>query len=93
MAKIRGVEFESNLNNSMGLKFCNLSHRWGFQCPNWPHFPDVKIERIHDMAKSGVLWQRITTSMHSTTHIDAPAHVVRGTPWRSAANVAAAASP
>ena len=29
------------------------------------------------MAKSGVLSQRITTSMHNTTHIDAPAHVVQ----------------
>ena len=33
------------------------------------------------MAKSGVLSQRITTSMHNTTHIDAPAHVVQGTPF------------
>jgi len=28
-----------------------------------------------------VLSQRITTSMHNTTHIDAPAHVVQGTPF------------
>lgn len=33
------------------------------------------------MAKSGVLTQRITTVMHSGTHIDAPAHVVEGTPF------------
>ena len=33
------------------------------------------------MAKSGVLSQRITTSMHNTTHIDAPAHVVEDTPF------------
>jgi kynurenine formamidase len=81
MITIRGVDFEENLANAMGLKFYNLSHRWGFQCPNWPYFEDVKIERIHYMAKSGVLSQRITTSMHSTTHIDAPAHVVQGTPF------------
>src|SRR5690606_15347414 len=42
---------------------------------------DVKIERLHYMAKSGVLTQRITTVMHSGTHIDAPAHVVEGTPF------------
>jgi len=41
-----------------------LSHRFGYQSPNWPYFEDVKIERIHYMAKSGVLSQRITTSMH-----------------------------
>ena len=79
--KIRGIDFQENLNNAMGLHFTNLSHRWGFQSPNWPYFQDVKIERIHYMAKSGVLSQRITTSMHSTTHIDAPAHVVQGTPF------------
>ena len=76
--KIRGIEFQDNLDNAMGLEFYNLSHRFGFQSPNWPYFEDVKIERIHYMAKSGVLSQRITTSMHNTTHIDAPAHVVAG---------------
>ena len=79
--KIRGVSFEENENNAMGLSFFNLSHRFGYQSPNWPYFEDVKIERIHYMAKSGVLSQRITTSMHNTTHIDAPAHVVQGTPF------------
>ncbi len=79
--KIRGVMFEENLKNSMGLEFVNLSHRFGYQSPNWPYFEDVKIERIHYMAKSGVLSQRITTSMHNTTHIDAPAHVIQGTPF------------
>ena len=79
--KIRGVTFEENHNNSMGLEFYNLSHRFGYQSPNWPYFEDVKIERIHYHAKSGVLSQRITTSMHNTTHIDAPAHVVQGTPF------------
>ena len=71
--KIRGVTFEENLKNGMGLEFYNLSHRFGYQSPNWPYFEDVKIERIHYHAKSGVLSQRITTSMHNTTHIDAPA--------------------
>ena len=79
--KSRGIDFQSNLDNAMGLQFYNLSHRFGYQSPNWPYFEDVKIERIHYMAKSGVLSQRITTSMHNTTHIDAPAHVVQGTPF------------
>src|SRR5882672_1513538 len=62
--KIRGVMFEENLKNQMGLEFYNLSHRFGYQSPNWPYFEDVKIERIH-----------------YTTHIDAPAHVIQGTPF------------
>lgn len=63
------------------IEFFELSHPWGVGVPNWPYFEDVKIERIHYHAKSGVLTQRITTVMHSGTHIDAPAHVVEGTPF------------
>ena len=72
---------ESNLQNNMGLQFYDLSHPWGLGQPCWPYFEDVKIERLHGMSRSGVLTQRITTVMHSGTHIDAPAHVVQGTPF------------
>ena len=65
---IRGIEFEANLDYPMGIEFYNLSHRFGFQCPIWPYFRDVRIERMHYMAKSGVLSQTITTTMHVTTH-------------------------
>src|SRR5260221_12021090 len=81
--KIRGVTFEENLSNSMGLEFYNLSHRFGYQSPNWPYFEDVKIERTPYHAKSRVLSQRIPTSMPSTTHIDAPATVIQGRPFMS----------
>ena len=64
-----------------GLEFYDLSHPWGLGQPCWPYFEDVKIERLHSMSKSRVLTQRITTVMHSGTHIDAPAHVVEGTPF------------
>ena len=62
---IRGTEYEENLNNKMGLQFYDLSHPWGLGQPCWPYFEDVKIERLHSMAKSGVLTQKITTVMHS----------------------------
>lgn len=61
------------------LEFYDLSQPWGHNAPLWPYFPDVKIERFHYMAKSGVLSQQITTFMHCTTHTDAPAHVIEGT--------------
>ncbi|MBD9329758.1 cyclase family protein, partial [Mycobacterium tuberculosis] len=63
------------------LEFYDLSHPWGHGAPAWPYFEDVQIERLHGMAKSRVLTQKITTVMHSGTHIDAPAHVVEGTPF------------
>ncbi len=62
------------------LQFVDLSHPWGHGQPNWPYFEDVKIERLHSHAKSRVLTQRITTVMHSGTHIDAPGHVIAGAP-------------
>ena len=63
------------------LEFYDLSHPWGHGVPAWPYFEDVKIERLHNMARSRVLTQKITTVMHSGTHIDAPAHVIEGTPF------------
>src|SRR5947208_16406417 len=77
---IKGVSFQENTSNEMGLEFYNLSHRWGYQIPDWPYFEDVKIERLHYMSRSGVLTQRLTTTMHSSTHIVAPASVAQGTP-------------
>jgi kynurenine formamidase len=68
-------------NREAGLQFFDLSHPWGHNAPLWPYFPDVKIERFHYHAKSGVLSQQITTFMHCTTHTDAPAHVIEGTPF------------
>ena len=62
------------------IQFFDLSHPWGHGVPAWPYFEDVKIERLHGMAKSRVLTQKITTVMHSGTHIEAPGHVIEGTP-------------
>ena len=63
------------------LELYDLSQPWGHDAPLWPYFPDVKIERFHYHAKSGVLSQQITTFMHCTTHTDAPAHVIEGAPF------------
>ena len=71
MVKVCGIEFQGNLGNMMGPEFYGLSHQFGLQNPNWPYFQDTRIEGFHDMAKSGVPSQRVTTTMHATTHIDA----------------------
>jgi kynurenine formamidase len=63
------------------MKLVDLSHPFGDKAPLWPYFEDVKIERVHYFAKSGVLSQKVTTVMHCTTHTDAPAHVVEGTAY------------
>jgi kynurenine formamidase len=76
---IRGTEFEENLKNGTGLEFYDLTHPWGLGVPCWPYFEDVSIWRLHTMARSGVLTNRMTITMHSGTHMDAPAHVVEET--------------
>ena len=62
----------------MSQKLVDLSQPFGHNVPLWPYFEDVKIERVHYHAKSGVLSQKITTVMHCSTHADSPAHVVEG---------------
>jgi kynurenine formamidase len=59
-------------------KLYDLSQPFGHNVPLWPYFEDVKIERVHYHAKSGVLSQKITTVMHCSTHADSPAHVIEG---------------
>ena len=43
-----------------GLKFYELSHRWGYNSPTFPGYEDVKLERITYHAKHGVMTQKIT---------------------------------
>lgn len=59
----------------------DMSHPFGAGCPLWPYFEDVRIERKHYHARTGVLSQKITTVMHCTTHADSPAHVIEGKPF------------
>ena len=62
-----------------GLLFYELSHPWGHNAPTWPGYEDVKIERITYHAKFGVMTQKITMVMHSSTHMNAPIHLVQST--------------
>ena len=57
-------------------KLVDLSQPFGFGVPLWPYFPDIKIERFHYHAKSGVLTQWLTTPMHVSTHADSPIHLI-----------------
>ena len=79
--KIRGVSMEGNLDNSMGLEFYDLSHPFGLQKPNWPYFQDVQIEPhpLHGEVGRAVAAHHDQHASH--THIDAPAHVIQGTPF------------
>ena len=57
-------------------KIVDLSQPFGHGTPLWPYFPDIKIERFHYHAKSGVFTQWLWHPMHISTHADSPIHVI-----------------
>jgi kynurenine formamidase len=61
-----------------GLKFYELSHRWGMYTPIFPGYEEIKLERITHHAKQGVMTHKITTIFHTSTHVNAPIHLLPG---------------
>jgi kynurenine formamidase len=59
-----------------GLEFYELSHRWGMYTPIFPGYEEIKLERITHHAKQGVMTHKITTIFHTSTHVNAPIHLV-----------------
>lgn len=61
-----------------GLRYYELSHEWGHHTPTHPGHKDPIIYRGVTIAEHGVMSQRIKTTMHSTTHVNAPLHLISG---------------
>jgi len=61
-----------------GLQFYELSHRWGMYTPIFPGYEEIKLERITHHAKQGVMTHKITTIFHTSTHVNAPLHLIPG---------------
>lgn len=59
-----------------GLEFYELSHPWGMYTPIPPGYEEIKVERITYHAKHGVMTQRLVTIMHTSTHVNAPIHLL-----------------
>jgi kynurenine formamidase len=60
-----------------GLQMVELSHIWGHDAPSYPGQADVKMYRAVKHAQHGVLAWRITTVMHTGTHMNAPIHLIQ----------------
>jgi kynurenine formamidase len=60
-----------------GLQFVELSHEWDQRAPSYPGQTDVRMVRGVKHAQHGVLAWRITTSMHTGTHMNAPLHLIQ----------------
>jgi kynurenine formamidase len=61
-----------------GLEFYELSHPWGMYTPIFPGYEEIKLERITYHAKQGVMTHKITTIFHTSTHVNAPIHLLPG---------------
>ena len=60
-----------------GLEFYELSHPWGYYTPIMPGYEDIKLERVSHHARHGAMAQRFSTVMHTSTHLNAPIHLVQ----------------
>ena len=67
-------------NSNAGLKFYNLSARWGHGMPEWPSAPGVNVLTLQYHANHGVYVTEFEGIMHRGTHMDAPLHVTENTP-------------
>jgi kynurenine formamidase len=61
-----------------GLRLVELNQPWGHGAPIWPGDSDVRVERGVTHARDGVFSQKITATMHVSTHLNAPIHLIQG---------------
>ena len=67
-------------SSTKGLKFYNLSARWGHGIPQWPSAPGINVLTLQFHALDGVYVTEFEGIMHRATHMDAPLHVTENTP-------------
>ena len=63
--------------STTGLRLVELNHPWGHGSPILPGDVDIRIERGVTHARDGVFAQKITTTMHVSTHLNAPIHLMQ----------------
>lgn len=63
-----------------GLQMVELSHLWGHGVPSYPGEADVRMYRSVKFAQHGVMAHRLTTIMHTGTHMNAPIHLLQRAP-------------
>jgi kynurenine formamidase len=62
-----------------GMRLYELSHVWNSEAPSYPGQADVAMKRAVKHSEHGVLAWRISTSMHTGTHMVAPLHMAQKT--------------
>src|SRR3974377_1679647 len=59
-----------------GLAFVELSHPWGMYTPIFPGYEEIKLDTIPHHAKQEMMTHKITTIFHTSTHVNAPIHLI-----------------
>lgn len=63
-----------------GMEYVELSHPWGIYTPIHPGYEEIKLERLTYHAKHGVMTHKIATIFHTSTHVNAPIHLIPHAP-------------
>lgn len=61
-----------------GLQYVELSHPWHHNQPVLPGLDELILYRSVNHAKHGVMSQKFKTTFHTSTHVNAPIHLVSG---------------
>lgn len=67
-----------NTESTTGLNFVELSHPWEHNQPVLPGFDELILYRAVNHAHHGVMSQKFKTVFHTSTHVNAPIHLVQG---------------
>lgn len=74
----RNLTMNTQTEATTGLEFHELSHPWGHNQPVLPGFDELIMYRSVNHAKHGVMSQKFKTVLHTSTHVNAPIHLVQG---------------
>ncbi len=59
-------------------RMVDLTHPLSFHTPGWVGYPGMKLYYVQTLQTNRVVAQRVETSLHVGTHIDAPLHFAPG---------------
>ena len=70
-----GAKLEVGTASPIG-RMVDLTHELSMHTPGWVGYPGGKLYYTQTLQTAGVVSQRIETSLHVGTHLDAPMHMV-----------------
>lgn len=69
---------ETAPDGGLPFRMVDLSHPLSFHTPGWVGYPGMKQYYTQTLQTNRVVSQRVETSLHVGTHLDAPLHFAPG---------------